>query len=71
MEESYWKRFCATGAVEDYLQYADCKQHGCVTSRYQEDERRGAGEGSCMEAAYGGSGQTVGDGSVIPAYSRI
>ena len=25
MEENYWKQFCSTGAVEDYLRYTDSK----------------------------------------------
>lgn len=25
MEENYWKQFCSTGAVEDYLRYTDAR----------------------------------------------
>lgn len=26
MEENYWKQFCSTGAVEDYLRYTDARE---------------------------------------------
>ena len=43
MEENYWKQFCSTGAVEDYLRYTDAREkmeeekHAAYQNRSIED----------------------------------
>lgn len=59
MEENYWKQFCSTGAVEDYLRYTDAREK-TEEQKYAAYHGQGFGDGGLSGMT--GSSQRAQDG---------